>query len=296
MTRRIAIASLCALGLCTAILGCDTSVPTLPLPPVRLVVHGVLDPRSATQVILLQESRPSRKPISTATHFDPDEPIISWGETPVTNARVVVYAANGDSAVAAEDRTFRPDGKGAGVYRIWSGSIVAPPASAAGAFLPVHQGERYKLRITSTFGVAQGSTLVPSSSAPFEGGSRSIDMQRDSVRMRPTQAAAAGFMYRDEVNNQIQSFNDRFRRDLELRLILPSQNDDWAFAFNRYEFQVGTLHTLSVVAVDSNYLAYNGTDIDPFAGNSDRTALTGAVGLFGSVLPLFVLRLQIVRR
>ena len=65
---------------------------------------------------------------------------------------------------------------------------------------------------------------------------------------------------------------------------------------NRDEFQVGTLHTLSVVAVDSNYLAYYGSDIDPFAGNSDRTALTGAVGFFGSVLPLFVLRLQIVRR
>ena len=295
MRQHRATLRLLALVLGATTLGCETSMPTLPAPPTRLVVHAVLDPRAPTQALLLQESRAFRAG-PPPPNFDPDDPIVSWGEIPVSNARVVLYAENGDSAVAAEDRTLSPNGKGAGVYRIWSSSIVAPPASAAAAFLPIHQGERYRLRITSRFGTAEGTTLVPRSTTSFESGSRFIDPTRDSLRMRPRQAPAAGYLYRDEVGEDILVFNDRYRRDLEQRLILPSANDDWAFAFVRDQLVVGQPHVLSVTAVDANYFDYYSTVFDPFASNSDQTSLKGAVGLFGSVLPLYAMRIQIVSR
>jgi hypothetical protein len=298
MSWRRVVGPVFAIGLGLEMLGCDTSVPTLPAPPTRLVVHAVLDPQAPTQVILLQESR-AFQPGQPTSSFDPDDPIVSVGEVPVSNARVVLYAGNGDSAVAAEDRTSSPSGKGAGVYRIWSSSIVAPPASAVGAFLPVHPGEHYRLRITSRFGVAEGTTLVPKSSGPFESGGSGFwefDPRYDSLRMRPTQAPAAGYLYRDTVGDQVLTFNDRFRRDLEQWLILPSANDDWGFAFARDLFVAGSWHMLSVTAVDSNYFAYYSTAFDPFASRSDQTALKGAIGLFGSVLPLFASGVYIKRQ
>ena len=295
--RRTCASLLLGLGLTVGALGCDTPAPTVPAPPPRLVVHGVLDPRAVTQVVMLQESRAFRSPLPSGT-YDPNDPIVTWGEIPVSNARVVLYAANGDSAVGAEDHTLSPGGKGAGVYRFWSSSIVAPPASAAGAFMPIHQGERYRLRITSKFGVAQGTTLVPRSNRSLESDDRFLqfDLTRDTLRMRAAQVSAAGYLYRDEMGQELITFNDRYRRDLERQLILPSANDDWAFAFERELFTVGSSHVLSVTAVDSNFFDYYATAFDPFESRSDQTALTGAAGLFGSVLQLYVIGVDIRRR
>ncbi|MEO7359852.1 MAG: hypothetical protein ABI120_05960, partial [Gemmatimonadaceae bacterium] len=107
---------------------CETPAPTQLKADPGLVVFSVLDPAATEQTILLMQTRPAvRDTASRAVLID--DPIVSAGEIPVTGARVVLYAPNGDSAVAIEDRVRRADRLGAGVYRFWSsGNAATLPA------------------------------------------------------------------------------------------------------------------------------------------------------------------------
>jgi hypothetical protein len=78
----------------------------------------------------------------------------------------------------------------------------------------------------------------------------------------------------------------QYRRALEPRLVLPA-GDDWAFAYARTAFRTGARYVLTVTAADSNYFAYYGADLDPFADRTGRTTLRGASGLFGAALTFY---------
>ena len=79
----------------------------------------------------------------------------------------------------------------------------------------------------------------------------------------------------------------QYRRVIEPRLVLPSGNDDWAFAFARDILRGGTRHTLTVTAADTNYFEYYGSQVDPFADRTGRTTLRGAAGVFGATLTIY---------
>lgn len=275
-------------------LGCTADVAMAPDQRPALVVQGVLNPRIGQQLILLEQSRPQAAD-TAVVRFDPADPIVTAGETPVAGARVVVYGPAGDSAVAIEDRTTRSDHLGAGVYRIWTDPALGPAGSPKGAYLALGEGKRYRLRVTSTLGNAEGSTLVPSGSTPT-GTTRTLNVDHDTLAFVTSAVRGAGFLYRMQ-NAQPVPFLDggleQYRRVVEGRLIAPSERDDWAFAFARDHLVPGTLQTVNVVAVDSNYLAFFAAGLDPFDPSRGRT-LEGAAGVFGSAVVVYTRTLDLV--
>jgi hypothetical protein len=236
------------------------------------------------------QSRPS-VPDTTPRPIDQNDPIVSAGEIPVSGARVVLYAANGDSVVAAEDRARRADGLGAGVYRIGNTAV-----TAGVPVMRILVGATYRLRVTSSVGTAEGTTTVPSTNTTFAGSTRDLRLSRDSVVMPAVNVRAAGFVYslRGFATNQLEG-DAQYRRALERRLVAPTGDDDWAFAYARDRLRVGTRHTLTVTAADSNFFAYYSAQFDPFADRTGRTTLKGAAGVFGSVLVLYALPINIVQ-
>jgi hypothetical protein len=280
--RASVVAALVVAGM---VAGCDVPVPTDASVQPGLVVFGVLNPASAEQVVLLMRSREA-VPDTTGLTFVSDDPIVSAGETPVTGARVVLYAPTGDSAVAVEDRVRRTDRLGAGVYRIWSAGGAA--AAPAGAYLPLGTGQRYRLRVASSVGEAEGTARIPSADRIVSGASRVVSLARDSVILPELGARAAGFVYSLRGGNGTSNEGDpQYRRVIERRLVLPSGNDDWAVAFARGVLRGGTRHTLTVTAADTNYFEYYGSQVDPFADRTGRTTLRGAAGVFGATLTIY---------
>jgi hypothetical protein len=224
----------------------------------------------------------------------PEDPIASSGETPVTNARVVLVGPAGDSAVLVEDRRRRADRLGSGVYRLWSGSAAAAVAAGAtaGAYLPVTAGGAYALRVTATVGgapvTATGAARVPAVARPVAtAAARTVSLARDSVVLAdPGVAGASGFVYSLRTANGAGAIGDpQYRGAFEPRLVLPGAAARDA-AFGWATFVPGTRVVLTVTAADSNYYAYYRADADPFADRSRRTTLAGASGLFGAALPV----------
>lgn len=282
-----------AVPLALAAFGCEVPAPTAP--PVRpgLVVFGVLNPAGAEQVVLLMQSR-AAVPDAAARPFVADDPIVSAGETPVSGARVVITNAAGDSAVLVEDRARRADRLGAGVYRLWGSAATAAAAGApAGAVLAVAAGQLYRLGVRATVAgaevAAEGSARVPSAERVVTGPARTLDLRRDSVVMPEAGIQGAGFVYTLRGPNGITLEGDpQYRRALERRLVLPS-GEEWAFAYARTALRAGTRHVLTVAAADSNYFAYYGAELDPFADRTGRTTLRGASGVFGAALTVYAL-------
>jgi Domain of unknown function (DUF4249) len=277
---------LCALrsALGALVLGCSVPAPTAPPVEPELVVFGVLDPTTTEQVILLMRSRES-VPDTTPHPIDPNDPVVSAGETPVTGATVVLYGPTGDSALAVEDRTRRSDHLGAGVYRLWGNG--SPAFAPQGAYLVVLQGRQYRLRISSSLGDAEATTTVPSASQTVSGALRTVSLARDSVMLSGPTVNGAGFVYTlRAANGTSVEGNPQYRRALERRLMLPTTTE-WAFAYAKDRLRAGTRHVLTVAAADSNYLEYYGGDTDPFADRSQRTTLRGAAGVFASAFVFY---------
>ena len=278
-----------ALGAALGAASCEVPPPSAPEVRPGLVVFSVLDPGTVQQTIVVMRSRATVP--DTNRPFLPEDPVVSSGETPVSGARVVLYDPAGDSAVAVEDRTLRGDRLGAGVYRVWTSGnrAFAPP----GAYVLLRPGARYRLRITSSIGTAEGSTLVPTVTSVVTGPARTLNLFRDTVLLSSSGVAGAGFVYSLRATNGNQEGDSQFRRDLERRLILPSLADDWAFSHVRERLRSGTRHTLTVTAADSNYFAYFGDRTDPFADRTGRTNLRGAAGVFGSLMVIYALPITV---
>ena len=261
---------------------CDVPAPTQLSATPGLVVFSVLDPAAVEQTVLLMQTRPAVSD-TTARTVNVDDPIVTAGEIPVTGARVVLYGPTGDSAVAIEDRVRRADHLGAGVYRFYSSGNAA--TLPAGAYMPIAMGARYRLQVQSSVGIAEASTHVPSNDRNLNVAARLLNFSRDSIILGQSVAEAAGFIYSLRNGNATEG-SPQYRRGLERRLVLPSGND-WAFAYVRERFTIGSRHTLTVTATDSSYFGYYSSEGDPFADRSTKTSLRGAAGVFGSVLLMY---------
>ena len=262
---------------------CELPAPTVPTVRPGLVVFSVLDPALGEQVVLLMQTRAVVP--DTTLRVTTDDPIVSSGETPVMNARVVLYGANGDSAIAVEDRVRRPDHLGAGVYRFWN--LGPPVGTPAGSFLPLLPGQRIRLSVTSDVGNAVASTLLPAIERVIQGSSV-VMLGRDSLVMNTTVTGAGGFVYALRSSNNVQREGDeQYHRALEQHLIMPGVEDEWAFSYALNFLRRLTRHTVSVAAVDSNFFAYFAESSDPFKDRSAGTNLRGAAGVFGSSIVFY---------
>ncbi|MDB4909042.1 MAG: hypothetical protein JWO05_3826 [Gemmatimonadetes bacterium] len=262
---------------------CELPAPTVPSVEPGLVVFSVLDPALGEQVVLLMETRAVVP--DTTLRVTTDDPIVTSGETPVLDARVVLYGPNGDSAVAVEDRVRRPDHLGAGVYRIWS--LGAPSAAPADAFLSLLPGQRIRLKVTSAVGSAAASTQIPGIDRVITGNTV-VMMGRDSLVLTTTPTGAGGFVYSLRNSNNVgREGDEQYHRALERHLIMPGVEDEWAFSYAVAFLRRLTRHTVTVTAVDSNYFAYFGESSDPFKDRSAGTNLRGAAGVFGSSIVFY---------
>lgn len=259
--------------------GCVFDRITLPLADDRVVVHGVLNPGVTDQVVLVERALAGQGS-AVRVPYDSIDPIVSDGGTPLRNARVVVRNSRGDSVVLREERSYRTDGKGAGVYRFANTDGVAPSEAPVPYFVVV-PGERYQLRVTTSDGVVvTGATTVPSAAgrtAPTV--PRQFYRDRDSlfVGWQPVANSARFEVRIESVSGPFVAFVDSLEYLVAGSLTHPTR------AGRPRVFWPGVRQLVTVSAVDANYHDYYRSGSDDFSTRGLITRLTGGVGVFGSV-------------
>ncbi len=268
-----AVAALTALG------GCVFDRITLPLADDRVVVHGVLNPGVTDQVVLLERALAGQG-ATLRLPYDSLDPIVSNGGTPIRNARVVVRHSRGDSVVLREERSYRTDGKGAGVYKFANLEGGAAPDAMLPNFV-VAPGERYELRVVTNDGaVVTGSTTVPSATgrtAPTV--PRQFYRDRDSIFVgwQPVANAARFEVRIESVNGPFVAFVDSLEFLVAGSLTHPNR------AGRPRVFWPGVRQLVTVSAVDANYHDYYRSGSDDFDTRGLITRLAGGFGVFGSM-------------
>jgi len=162
--------------------GCELQGTTAPDIDSRVVVHAVLNPTSSVQIIIVERT------LRSIVRTTPNE---THPYEPIGNARVVIYGSRGDSAVASK---ATGTGVNDGVYRVSSITITdGSPGNAQPNVLRVRPGERYRLHVETTLGVALGETTIPEA-GPVDGSRRTFNLDRDTLRISTANVRnAAGF-------------------------------------------------------------------------------------------------------
>jgi len=256
--------------------GCELQGTTAPEIDARVVVHAVLNPTSSVQIIIVERTLRSIVR-TTSKETQPYEPI--------SNARVVIYGPREDSAVATKATGA---GVNDGVYRVSSITVTdGSPANAQPNVLRLRPGERYRLRVETSLGVALGETTIPAA-GPADGSRRTFNLDRDTLRINTANLRnAAGFYLRHETTTALHEHYSTTVGDALLRPLTGFDDTDWSFAFAHESVYPGLAQRFTVIAVDSNYFRYYVAGFDPFGDDTRGNTLTGGgVGLFGSVAPL----------
>jgi len=275
-TRRLRGARVMALVavLAASIAGCEIKGTTAPELEPRVVVHAVLNPTSGVQIVTVE--RTLRSVVRTSSETPPYDPI--------NDALVVIYGPRGDSVVA---RRATGTGVSAGVYRVSSMTITDGSAGDAQPnVLRVRPGERYRLRVETSIGVAVGETTIPIG-GPVDGSRVTFNLDHDTLRVDTTTVRnAAGYYLRHEWRRGV---HERYMTTLDGALLRPlssAADSNWSFSFAGETIYPGVAQRFTLVAVDSNYFRYYVAGFDPFGDDTRGNTLTGGVGLFGSVAPL----------
>lgn len=222
------------------------------------VVHAVLDASSRDQYVVLQSTRGSLPTQRT-----------------VSGASVVITAPDGRALTAEEVQDTARFGVTGG----------APPATTVyrisldryGTALVA--GGRYLLRITMLDGrIVTGATTIPratpNTAVPD---TLRIDRVRDTVRLAWAHVPGAKAY---DVLISAPRVQSGFFADTSIALPGGAQDPNGALFFR------DMTHSLVVSAVDDNYYDYFRRTSDPFTGAGLITTLNGAVGVFGSMVPI----------
>ena len=269
-------AALIAAGTIAIGAGCELQGTTAPDIDERVVVHAVLNPTSNVQIIIVERT------LRSIVRTTPNE---TQPYEPIGNARVVIYGSREDSSVATK---ATGTGVSDGVYRVPSITITDGSAGTAQPnVLRLRPGERYRLRVETTLGVALGETTIPEA-GPVDGSRRTFNLDRDTLRVNTANVRnAAGFYLRHETTTALHEHYSATLGDALLRPIAGFDDTDWSFAFAHESVYPGLAQRFTVIAVDSNYFRYYVAGFDPFGDDTRGNTLTGdGVGLFGSVAPL----------
>ncbi len=263
----------------TLVGGCELAELTVPVPTGGLVVHAVLNPDADEQVVLLEALLTGRVAVDDSSKLDPLDPIVSKGGEPVSGATVRLLA-DGDTlgAMATETRVVR-----GGVDR-GTGRYAVPRER-----LEIRPGARYRLHIRTADGrEVTGETRVPGPLPGLAPGSGSVaqpvtlDRGTDTLRLdwSPVPGAQTYAIRVDTPRGPWFLFSDstRFRLAGSLRnFFVGGVPSVWFPGFRQ---------VASVAAVDRNFYDYNRSGNDPWGGSGLISSVRGAIGLFGSALPL----------
>ena len=249
--------------------GCELADVTIASPKASVVVHAVLNPDAAEQVVLLEATQTGRVDINDNLRYNPLEPIRTAGGVPVSDADVRLLADGDTVGVRAIEGVV--SGRKTGRYTI---------ARAALAVLP---GRHYRLRVRSTDGaVVTGETTVPSAlagapavvSTPAQ-----LNRSTDTLRLEwgAVRDATIYGIRIDTPDGPWFLFSDstHFALSGGLRnFFAPGLPSVWFPGF---------VQPLTVIASDKNFYDYNRSGNDPFGGSGLISSVQGGLGLFGSV-------------
>jgi hypothetical protein len=260
------------LGVCACLMLAACEPPTDPIDPGsrQLLVQAVLDAASEQQTVTLAWTE--------STDF---------GSTrPVSGAFVRVETPHGFYVDGVEDiDPSRPGDIEPGSYRV----------NLAGIFLA--PGATYTLRVILQTGeVVTGTTTIPNVSR-----TQSVELIPTFVRARDTLKVelprAPGVKgHQVAIRSEFTQGGETFSFDTYLAFVDTSVTIAGTARTmeNNEVFHEGSSATVVVVAVDDNYYNYYHPTVDPFAG-APPSRLTGALGFFGSVVPVRALRIGQVR-
>jgi hypothetical protein len=232
--------------------------PTPPTTP-QLVVHAVLNPRTLGQILLLARARTG---VQNATD------IVIGDDEPVNGALVTLTAPSG--VVMTFSQTMPTCDCPPGYYAIADSQSVAN----------VFRGSTYTLHVRTPSGEdASGTTTIPSPRGAVTAvGKRVFSRTSDTLRLSWPRAPGAR-SYEFVLGTSVRPWYRTFT-DTSLTIAgdaLTIQGDD--------VFPSGADFAFVVLAVDANYYDYYRAQSDPFAGAAP-SHLFGAVGVFGSVVPI----------
>jgi hypothetical protein len=255
-----------------AVSSCELGTVTVGKTTSTIVVHGVLNPSSGTQVVLVERTLSGAIEVPEVS-FDPNDPIVTAGGIPVSGALAEIIDSTGRTFVGVEDRAVPANnGKGAGVYRFPLG----------GGLLRL--GTRYQLHVRTAEGEdVTAFTTVPAPQTTGTGSiTRVFNRDHDTLVVQWTSARAARsyalrvetpfgpfFLFTDSLRVRITGeLRNPFASELQ-RVLIPGFRQDVLLA-----------------AVDSNFYDYYRTNNDPFTGSGIISRVTGGLGLFGSLVTL----------
>lgn len=278
--RRIVPLALLAVALASA---CQFDSITVPNGRERPVVHAVLNPWAGEEVILVERTLTGRVTIDDDQPENRNDPIVSGGGVPISDARVVIYNEANDSVVAVEQEFT--GGRGAGVYRFRNPAAnPGDPYDASLQPMPIVPGGTYRLMITTLTGdTVRGTATLPQVTTPPPSGARFFNRDRDTLRF-----------FWDAVP-QTQRYLVRiespwgpmflFTEQLEARLPGGLRN---VFQENFPSvFLPGFQSRVSIAAIDANYFDYYRSANDPFTGTGLINRLDGGIGVFGGLAEMY---------
>jgi len=271
---------------------CEFDKAAVPATTPRLVIHAVLNPLVGEYRVLVEELATGQIELPDRAGTDSLDPIVSGGGIPVRDAIVRIQGPL-TTATGVEDASVRSDGKGQGVYRFLNRVPPAfpPPAPQCPSCLPVVRGQRYALTVEWRGQTVRGFTTipVPDRLVVRDFGLQPFNRDRDSLvlvfptaqltkrfALRATTPYGPFLLFSDRDSLRVQgALRNIFARDLP------------------YVFVPGFRQEISTAAVDTNYFDYYRSSNNPFTGTGLINHLDGAVGLFGSIVPLDVRRLDV---
>jgi len=269
MVRHRALIGLVSL---VVLAGCELSAVDVAPPTATVVVHAVLNPDAAEQVLLVESSLTGRATINDTVRFNASDPIRTAGGVPISNADVRLLPDADTVGVQATESQL--NGRGTGRY-------VVPRATLA-----IVPGRAYRLRIRTVEGLTvTGETLVPSAPADWVPGVATISApvalsrSTDTLRLSwPSVANVRTYAIRVETaDGPWFLFSD------STRFALPGTSRNFFAGGLPALWYPGFIQPLSVVAVDRNFYDYNRSGNDPFGGTGLISSVRGGLGLFGSV-------------
>ena len=261
-----------------ALPACEIERAAIPRTEARIAVHGVLSASAPSQVVLLERTRTGAVELF-APPFDLADPVVSDQGIAESGAVVSLTTPGGETLAAREDNAVRDDGKGAGIYRF------ALPGGA------LERGGAYRLTVRTAAGVElSAETSVPAGAAAAAAERRVFDRARDTVVIEwPASPGVRGYFVRIETPYGPRSF---FTDRTWVRLTGELRNVE------RQElprvFIPGFPQAVTVSAVDSNYYDWYRTQNNEVTGTGVISRVRGGIGVFGSLVRLRFLDLEVV--
>jgi hypothetical protein len=260
-----------------AAVACEIEKVDIPRPQQLVALHGVLSASAFSQVVLLERTRNgSVNPV--APSFELEEPLGSDSGIAELGAIVTLTTPSGATLTAKEDNT-ELFGTGGGVYRF------SLPGSA------LERGGAYRLSVLTRAGEQLGAaTVVPGGEAAATAESRTFDRATDVLDLQwPESPGARSYFVRVETPFGPRTF---FTDSTRVRLGGELRNID-ADGLPRV-FIPGFPQTVTVSAVDSNYYDWFRSHNDVLSGSGLLNRVTGGLGVFGSLVRLRLLDLDVV--